>query len=185
MKTQGKMTGLLIAAVLALSAPGVYADSGNGGNLAGGQTGPTCKTCSHKGQHEWKHAHWAKHGDHDKGDFFQKLNLTEDQKKQLEGIWQKQMEAKKATFEQIEVNGVALNKELTQPTLDMNKINELQGQLKTLQAQMVDNRLNSMLEIKKILTPEQFGKYLELHKHKFGDHEGWKKEGERHHSSKG
>ena len=57
MKTQGKMTGLLIAAVLALSTSGVYADSGNGGNLAGGQTGPTCKTCSHKGQHEWKHAH--------------------------------------------------------------------------------------------------------------------------------
>ena len=70
MKTQGKMTGLLIAAVLALSTSGVYADSGNGGNFGG--------------------SGWGHNGHSGRGGFFH--NLTDDQKKQMKAIWEKQKE---------------------------------------------------------------------------------------------
>ena len=89
MKTQGKMTGLLIAAVLALSTSGVYADSGNGGNFGG--------------------SGWGHHGHSGRGGFFH--NLTDDQKKQMKAIWEKQKEAKKAAFEQIKADKEALTAE--------------------------------------------------------------------------
>lgn len=145
--TKARIIGFLMTAVLALSAPVVYADYGNGGNFGDG--------------------HGGRQGHYMKGKFFHKLNLTDVQKKQMKDIWQKQREAKKATFEQIKANREALNKELAQPTSDMAKINALQAQLKTLVLKMADSRLNSTLEVKKVLTPEQFGKYLEFQKHKF------------------
>ena len=120
MLTKRKLTGFLIIAAVALSAPSVYAD--NGGNFTSGQSGqsaPTQESQEHQGchldkGHGWKHGH--------KGN---KLNLTDVQKKQLKENWQKQREAMKAVFGQIKENREALNKELAQPTSDMNKINDL------------------------------------------------------------
>lgn len=143
--TKAGITGILMSVVLALSAPLVYADNGNGGNFGGGD--------------------WGHHGHYGKGGFFH--NLTADQKKQLKAIWQKQREAMKATFEQIKANREALTNELLQTTPDVNKINDLKSKLEALGAQMLDNRINSNLEVKKILTAEQFAKYLEIQKDKF------------------
>lgn len=158
--TKGKMTGLVMIVVLVLSASVVRADNGNGGNFASGQSGGQSAPSQEK--HEWKHGKM-------KGKFFHHLNLTEEQKKQLEGNWQKEREAMKIIFEQIKSNREALDQELAKLTPDMNKINDLQSQWKTLQSQMADNRLNSTLEVKKILTPEQFTKFFDLKKeHKFG-----------------
>ncbi len=166
--TKTKMMGFLLTVILALSAPVVYADNGNGGNLSGGQSAVSDdQSSSWKGDHGWKHGQWGRHGHYMKSRFIRQLNLTDDQKKQLKDIWHKQRETMKATFEQIKANREGLHKELLGPTTDMNKINALQAQWKTLQAQMADNRLNSTLEVKKILTPEQFGKYLEFQKYKF------------------
>ncbi len=172
MVTKARITGFLMVGILALSAPIVYAD---GGTMVGGQTtAPTVPVSSDQGEHQWKDG--QEH--HIEGRLFHKLNLTDAQKKQLENIWQKQKEAMKATFEQIKANREVFNKELVQPKWDMNKINGLQAQLKTLQAQMVDSHLNSILEAKKILTPRQFSLYLQrLEKiHKFGEHSRWRKE---------
>ena len=144
--TKAGITGVLMAAVLALSAPVVYAD-GNGGNFEGG--------------------HCGRQGHYMKDRPCHRLNLTDDQKKQLKDIWQKQREAMKATFEQIKANEEALTNELLQTTPDINKINSLKSKIEALGAQMLDNRINSDLEVKKILTPEQFAKYLEFQKHKF------------------
>ena len=134
-----------MGAILALSAPVVYADYGNGGNFGDGG--------------------WSHHGHHGKGGFFSKL--TDDQKKQLKDIWQKQKEAKKTAFAQIRVYREALTNELLQTTPDVNKINDLKSKLGVLKAQMLDNRINSDLEVKKILTAQQFAKYLEFQKAKF------------------
>ena len=71
--TKAGITGILMSAVLALSAPVVYADNGNGGNFGDGG--------------------WGQHGHYMKGKFCHKLNLTDDQKKQMKDIWQKQREA--------------------------------------------------------------------------------------------
>jgi len=101
------------------------------------------------------------------------LNLSADQEKQLKDSCQKQKEAKKSIVEQMKSNREAFNAEIVKATPDMNKINDIQTQLKTIQSQMVDNHLNTFLEIKKILTPEQFAGYMALEKEeKLMRHEG-------------
>ena len=145
--TKAGITGILMSAILALSASVVYADNGNGGNFGDG--------------------HGDKQGHYMKGKFCHKLNLTDDQQKQLKAIWQKQREAMKATFKQIKANKEALTNELLQTKPDVNKINDLKSKMKALGAQMLDNRINSNLEVKKILTAQQFAKYLEIQESKF------------------
>jgi Spy/CpxP family protein refolding chaperone len=140
------MKGFLLTMLLVFSTPLVYADNGNGSNWGDGDAG--------------HHDHYGK------GGFFH--NLTDDQKKQLKDIWQKQKEAKKTAFEQIKADREALTNELLQTTPDVNKINDLKSKLEALGAQLFDNRVNSDLEVKKILTAEQFAQYLEFQKHKFG-----------------
>ena len=177
--TKAKIMGFLMTSVLALSAPLVYADNANGGNVSGGQTAVSNdQSSSGQGDYEWGHGHGDKHGDRQRGGFFK--DLTDDQKKQLKDIWQKQKEAKKAAFEQIKADKDAITNELLQTTPDVNKINDLKSKLEALGAQMLDNRISSDLEVKKILTAEQFAQYLEFQKHKFGrSHRGqWGHRGE-------
>jgi|GEM_PF-2237179 len=173
-----RITVGLMTVVFGLSAPVVFADNGNSGNLGQGQaTVAASQPSSNQGDHEGKKESCKKSGNCPmKGKTFHKLNLTDDQKKQLKAVELKKHETMKATFEQVKANREALNKELLQATPDLNKVNDLQAQLKTLQGQIADNHLSSILEVKKILTPEQFSKYLELEKQKFGDHSRWGKE---------
>jgi len=170
MKTKIYLTGLMVAA-MALSSSIAYAD--NGGNFSGGGD-------SFKGEHE------GHHGKHHV--MARVLNLTADQQKQLKAIKQKQRETMKSTFKQMKSIKEAFSAEIVKATPDMNKINDLQNQLKTIQSQMADNHLNSLLEIKKIMTPEQFAGYMALKKekelmghqrHQFGPKGAWgKHEGE-------
>jgi Spy/CpxP family protein refolding chaperone len=164
MFTKTKIAGLIVA-LMALSAPMVYADN------AGGD-----KDSWHHGQHDKMMA--------------KILNLTDDQQKQLKDNWEKQKTAMKSIFEQMKSNREAFEAEIVKATPDMSKINDIQAQLKTIQAQMVDNHLNSLLEIKKILTPEQFAGYMALEKakklmmhrhHRFGHKDGFGKDGDGHH----
>jgi Spy/CpxP family protein refolding chaperone len=138
----------LMVGLMVLSAPVVWADG----------------TDMHQGQHNQMMA--------------QILNLTADQEKQLQDSREKQEATMKSTFEQMKANRDAFDTEIVKATPDMAKINDIQAQLKTIQAQMVDNHLSSMLEIKKILTPEQFAGFMALEKakkfmmHK-GHHKSW------------
>jgi len=143
---------------MVLAASLAYADSGNKGNIY--SRGGKCERCE------------KKHGEHGWGN---KLGLTDDQKKQLKENWQKQREAVKPLFEQMKDNRQALKQELLQPTPDMNKVNTLQTQFKAIEGQMTDSRLNSLLETKKVLTPEQFTKFLEV-KERRKHHEGGRHE---------
>ncbi len=143
MVTKTKIAGLVVA-LMALSAPAVWADTG---------TAPDASQ---------KDGGWH-HGEH--GRMMGKvLNLSADQEKQWKDSRQKQKEAMKSVFEQMKANREAFDAEIVKATPDMNKINDIQAQLKTIQGQMVDNHLNSILEVKKILTPEQFAGYMALEK---------------------
>lgn len=167
MSTKTKITGLIVA-LMALSVPFVYADTGMGDKD------------SHQ-EGDWHHGK----GEHMTAKI---LNLTDDQVKQMEALRQKRKESMKGTFEQIMSNREALNTEIIKATPDMNKINDFQNQLKAMQAQMADDHLNSILAIKKIMTPEQFIGYMALEKeemlmkHKghgsFGHKDGIGKEGD-------
>ena len=69
--TKTGIAGVLMSAVLALSAPLVYADNANGGNVSGGQPAVSNdQPSSEQGEHSWGHGHWGRHGDHHQGGFF-------------------------------------------------------------------------------------------------------------------
>jgi len=111
---------------------------------------------------------WADNGDWHHGQqdemMTKILNLTQDQEKQLKDSRQKHKEAMKAVMEQMKSNREAFDAEIIKATPDMNKINDIQTQMKTIQSQMLDNHLNSIMEIKKILSPEQFAGFMALEK---------------------
>ena len=97
-------------------------------------------------------------------EIYNQLNLSEDQKKQVDTNKQNQKAQKKVVFEQMKAQKEAMRQELMKPNLDMNKINSLQAELKAVHLKMMDNRLNSILEVRKILTTEQFEKFSTLMK---------------------
>ena len=112
---------------------------------------------------------YTKQGHSEKGDgkgekwenkIYKDLKLTEDQKKLLEENKKVHREKAKASFEKMKTFKEEFNQALMQKDLDMNKINQIQSQVKALQAEMTDDRLNSILEIRKILTPEQFSQFI-------------------------
>jgi Spy/CpxP family protein refolding chaperone len=146
MLSKTRIAGLITGLTL-LSMPLVYADQGTDG----GQTPPV-----HEG-------HWQHHPDGMRMEA-KILGLSEDQTKQLKALHKSDREAMKATFKQIKDNRDAFNAEIAKATPDMAKVTDLQNQLKTIQGQIADNQLNSLLTIKKVLTPEQFAGYIALKK---------------------
>lgn len=171
MGTKTKIAGLIVA-LMALSVPMVYADNGGGDRDSWHQDG------------DWHHG--------PKDHMIAKiLDLNDVQVKQLKEIHKKQKEAMKAVFDQVKFNREALSAEIAKTAPDMNKVNEIQTQLKALLSQAVDNHLNSILEIKKIMTPEQFAGYMALEKEskmkksmmghdKFGHKDGFGKDRDGH-----
>ena len=124
--------------------------------------------------------HWGK-GMH-RQKIYAQLHLTDEQKKQLEDNKQKNREQKKVLFGQMKSARESLRQEFMKPDMDMSKVNAIHAQIKTLQAQMADDRLNSILAVRKILTPEQFKKFHELmekHEKMERHHEDKEEEGEK------
>jgi Spy/CpxP family protein refolding chaperone len=67
----------------------------------------------------------------------------------------------------------ALRDELQRPVLDMAQINQFHTTLKDLHGRRADHRLEGILEVRKILTPEQFSEFMELMER----HRPWKGKG--------
>ena len=105
-------------------------------------------------------------------EIFNQLNLTDDQKKQLDANKQQHRAIMQGSHQEMKTNREAFLHELMKAQLDMPKINKIHNQIKSLQSRMEDNRLNSILAVRAILTPEQFSKFISLmHKHKEGHEE--------------
>jgi len=96
------------------------------------------------------------------GKMFDQLNLNDKQKQAMEANKAAHRGKVKQDFEKMKALKEEFNAELMKPKLDMGKINSLQKQFKALQAQLADDRLNSILEVRKILTPDQFSKFISL-----------------------
>lgn len=92
--------------------------------------------------------------------FYKDLNLTQEQKKALEENKNKNREQMKTLFAGMKEKKALIREELQKDELNMEKINQVQNELKALQTQMIDHRLEGILEVRKILTPEQFKKFL-------------------------
>ena len=107
------------------------------------------------------------HGGQRIREIFRQLNLTEDQKKQLEANKQQHRARIQDLREEIKTSKDAIRAELMKIQLDMPKVKGMHDQIKALQDQMEDEKLNSILAVRAILTPEQFIKFVNLmHKHK-------------------
>lgn len=87
------------------------------------------------------------------------LGLTVEQRKLLEENKNKHREQTKALFTQLRQKMTLLRQELEKNELNMQEIHQTNNELKQLHAQMLDNRLELILEVRKILTPAQFKKF--------------------------
>lgn len=102
-----------------------------------------------------------------KQEMFKELNLTEDQKQKLEENRKKHKDDAQALRNNMKELRTAMRQELEKESLDMAKINQIQGQMKEAHAQMMDSRLQGILEVRGVLTPEQFKKFsAKMHEHK-------------------
>jgi len=101
-----------------------------------------------------------------------KLNLTPEQEQKLKEHRQMHREAGKKTWEAIREKREALETEMAKPAFDEARVKALHGEIAALRNQMADHRLAGILEVRKILTPEQFAKFQEMtreHREKRGD----------------
>jgi Spy/CpxP family protein refolding chaperone len=120
---------------------------------------------------------WAEKMEARREEFYKELGLNEEQKKALKENKDKHRKEKKELFESMHEKMKLMHEELGQENLDMTKINQIQDDLKAVQAKMIDQRLAHILEVRKILTPEQFKKFSEKMKDhkKRGGHQWGKK----------
>ena len=90
------------------------------------------------------------------------LNLNPEQQKQLEAHKKQRREQNVALFSDMKKKRDEIKSELQKPELNMNKINQLHTELKGLMGKIEDERLSGILEVRKILTAEQFAKFTQL-----------------------
>lgn len=115
---------------------------------------------------------------HDKGAFFEDLNLTPRQREQVKAHREEGKEKMKAVREQLRARHAELRSEMAKETVDRAKIQAIAANLKGLEGQIVDLRIASILSLKEILTPEQFRKMnakMDAHKGARGPKRGPKR----------
>ncbi len=95
---------------------------------------------------------------------FKQLNLSPEQEKQLNTHRKKHREQGKEIHTNIKAKREAMKEELQKQDLDMNKINKIHSEMKSMHSKKADHRLEGILEVRKILTTEQFVKFMELEK---------------------
>lgn len=130
-----------------------------------------CEACNCKKRADQK-GMWNKGGERAFGQGVEGLGLTEEQQKKMDVHRQSAMEEAKMLMEQIRLKKEEIGVELQKETLDMDKINALQSEMKTLMAQKEDHRLKGILEMRDILTQEQFQKLQEkgkMYRRRFKD----------------
>jgi len=92
----------------------------------------------------------------------QRLNLTDEQKKLLKENRESRKEDIKENNLKLKAAKDAIKEELKKKDLDMAAVNKLHAQVKDLQMKMEDYRLEGILAVRKILTPEQYAKFIEF-----------------------
>ncbi len=97
-------------------------------------------------------------------EMYKQLGLTPVQDKQLKDHRDRHRMQMETLYKDIKVKREQLGEELQKTDFDMSKVQQIHDDLKSLKARMEDNRLNGILEVRKILTPEQFSRFMKLKK---------------------
>ena len=90
------------------------------------------------------------------------LNLTPEQEKKLEALRKIHENQREDFFKNIETKREELKNELESQELNKEKINQLHSELKAILCQGEDYRLNEILEVRTILSPEQYKKFIKV-----------------------
>ncbi len=97
-------------------------------------------------------------------EIFKQLDLSPEQEKQLNIHRKRHREQGKEIHTSIRAKREAMKEELQKQALDMEKINKIHSEMKSMHSKKADHRLEGILEVRKILTTEQFVKFMELRK---------------------
>ncbi len=84
------------------------------------------------------------------------LSLTPEQQTQFKEQRQQHHQEVQALQEQLRDKRQALKNELSKPSSDEDALQGIASDMKKLQGQMIDYRIDRVLEMKQILTPEQY-----------------------------
>lgn len=102
-----------------------------------------------------QHAEWEKKMD----GVLNTLNLTEEQHAQLKTVHEKYRGEGKELMEAMFSKREELETAIESDTLDEAKVKQLHAELKELKTKMEDKRLEGIIAVRHILTPEQFKKF--------------------------
>jgi Spy/CpxP family protein refolding chaperone len=106
------------------------------------------------------------------GQMFTELGLTQKQQEKLAENRKAQRQELSGLMEAIREKQEKLQSELKDPKATRAKLQPLIAEIKSLQARLIDQRINGIFAVKEILTPEQFIKFQEkiqkMHKGKKG-----------------
>ncbi len=105
----------------------------------------------------------------------EELGLSEDQQQKLEANREAQIVIGKKLFKGFAEKQKELAEELEKESTNRSAINALAAHLKDIQGQMIDHRIDSVLAVKEILTPEQFQKFSKGVKSMRDERRGMKK----------
>ena len=119
---------------------------------------------------------WSKKWEEKIAEIHKQLGITPQQQERLKAHREQFRSQTKALFQQIKGKKDEISQELQKSNFDINKVRQIHTELKSLQGQMEDNRLEGILEVRKILTPEQFTKFMQMKKEwKEKKHDGFRK----------
>lgn len=92
----------------------------------------------------------------------QELNISPEQEKQLNQHRERHRKDRESLIKRIQAKQEALSRELSRSSQDARKIEKLHNEIKMLKMKKSDHRLESIQGVRKILTPEQFEKFMQL-----------------------
>ncbi len=95
---------------------------------------------------------------------FKQLDLTPEQEEQLKAHRNNHREQSGEFWKSLRAKKEAIRNELQKEELNMEEIYKIHDELKGLLSEKADHRLEGILEVRKILTAEQFRKFSELKK---------------------
>ena len=93
---------------------------------------------------------------------YEKLELSQEQKEQLEAHRKAQKEEFKEVFQELKSNKDALAEELEKKNMDKDKVQQIHAKIKMLNAKKEDLRLEGIMQVREILTDEQFSEFMKL-----------------------
>jgi len=147
LKTVGLLSGVFLS-VLMLSSP-LYAEPGDGK--------------MHDDEKGWEEK---------VNKMYEKLGLSEEQRNQLKAQKESHRDEMKGTREQLQTKHQEFQAEIQKADFDAGKLKAINNDIKSLHNKIADYRLESILKVREILTPEQFAKFMQMKEEHKGEWKG-------------